>query len=300
MKLKKILVATDFSTAADYALKRAVKLAKEQDAELTIIHVIQQKFVDKILDKLIPKEILQTALEHATTLIEHKIANLSRYKVNINYHLTTHGKPATKILAYAHKNKFDLIVLGAHGAYSLRESFIGSTAEWIAERSVQPLLIVRNPPTSAYRKILVPLDFSSVSKKVLNVVTHFFKNTNIRFIHIGDFEFQEMLQREIVKDEISKAKLLKLRKAILSYLNKDMKRFIKGYTSQLKNYTYQITLGYPGPIIKMEADKTKRDLIVMGTQSHGPMHYLFIGRVANWVLKESDKDILLIPPKALK
>ncbi|MFZ2314417.1 MAG: universal stress protein [Gammaproteobacteria bacterium] len=36
-KLKKILVATDFSESSDFALSRAIELAKANNAELTII-----------------------------------------------------------------------------------------------------------------------------------------------------------------------------------------------------------------------------------------------------------------------
>jgi nucleotide-binding universal stress UspA family protein len=89
-----------------------------------------------------------------------------------------------------------------------------------------------------------------------------------------------------------------LRKAVLFYLDNKMKKFIKGHTKQLNKNPYSIQLGYPGPIIIKESRKIDCDLIIMGTQAHSKAHYLFIGSVANWVLAETDKDILLIPSKA--
>ena len=38
--MKRILVATDFSTRSDRALRRAVLLARQHSAEMTIVHVI--------------------------------------------------------------------------------------------------------------------------------------------------------------------------------------------------------------------------------------------------------------------
>lgn len=91
-----------------------------------------------------------------------------------------------------------------------------------------------------------------------------------------------------------------MRKAILFYLENKMKKFIKGHNKQLDKNPYNIKLGYPGPVIINESSRINYDLIIMGTQGHGRRYYLFIGSVANWVLTETDKDILLVPPKTSK
>ena len=59
-KIKNILVATDFSETSDFAISRAVEIAKTTKANLTMIHVVQREFLDKVLETVIPKDILQT------------------------------------------------------------------------------------------------------------------------------------------------------------------------------------------------------------------------------------------------
>lgn len=299
-KLKNIVVATDFSETSDFAISRAVAIAKATRANLTILHVLQKSLFDKTLEAIIPDEILQSPEEYITTLIKEKILALSRHKLNIDLNIISQGKAAVKILQYAKKNKIDLLVIGAHGKYSIRDSFVGTTAEHIAKRTKCPVLIVKNPPTKSFNKILVPIDFSVVSKRALNYTIQLFPDSHIRLIHVGDFEYENLLKKEEKEGEISKAKIAQVGKAIILFLDIKMKKYIKGFRSKLGKYSYQIALGYPGPVIVKEASKLRQDLIVMGTQGYGRRHYLFIGSVANWVLTETDKDILLIPPKTKK
>lgn len=296
-KLKNILVATDFSETSEFAISRAIEIAKKTKANITMIHVIQKVYFDKFLETIISKDILQTAEEYVTTLFLEKIRSLSRYKININYVIISKGKPAVKILQYTRKNKIDLLIMGAHGKYSIRDTFVGTTAEYIAQRTTCPVLIVKNLPNKPYRKILVPVDFSSTSKTAFNYSLQLFSNTNIRLIHVGDYEYEDLLKKEEKEEPIPKNKIIKMRKAILFYLDDKMKKFIKGHNKQLDKNPYHIQLGYPGPSIINESRKTNCGLIIMGTQGHGRLYYLFIGSVANWVLTETDKDILLVPPR---
>jgi nucleotide-binding universal stress UspA family protein len=76
-----------------------------------------------------------------------------------------------------------------------------------------------------------------------------------------------------------------------------MKKFIKSFGKKHQKLSCSIDLGYPGTIILREAEKKNRDLIIMGTQGHSRIHYLFMGRVAYGVLRETTKDIFLVPPK---
>lgn len=167
-KIKHILVATDFSETSDFAISRAVEIAKATKANLTMIHVVQREFLDKVLETIIPKDILQTPEEYTSTLIIEKIHALSPHKINIDHVIISKGKPAFKILQFARRNKIDLLIMGAHGKYSIRDSFVGTTAEYIAERTPCPVLIVKNLPRKPYHKILVPVDFSDASKNALN------------------------------------------------------------------------------------------------------------------------------------
>lgn len=297
--VKHILVTTDFSKNSDFALLRALEIAEKFNARVTLLHVIQKNEIDNFLDntlkKFLPKGLWLTTEEYKETLLQEKIQPLLKKQLRLSYYIIPKGKPAKKILQYAKKNKIDLLVTGAHGKYTIRDSFVGTTAEYIAKHTKCPVLVVKNPPKNTYQKIFIPVDFSNISKKALNYTLKLFHNTDVRLFHVGDYEYENVLKEK--KQEIRKPKFTEIKKAIFAYLENKMKKFTKGYSKKLNKHPYKITLGYPGPTIINEVQKLKYDLVVMGTQGHGRIHYLFIGSVANWVLTEGSSDILLVPPK---
>lgn len=63
----------------------------------------------------------------------------------------------------------DMLVLGARGNNSLRDAFIGTTAERLLGKCQQPILIVKRPPKQPYARVLVPLDFTPNSEKTLRM-----------------------------------------------------------------------------------------------------------------------------------
>lgn len=300
-KLKKILVATDFSNSSEFALIRAMEIAKTSNAEITFLHIVEKKNIDEVLDKylgkLLPGALWLTTEEYYQSLLQEKINSFGNKNINIRLMILPKGKPPVKILSYANKNKFDLLVIGAHGRYSIRDTFVGTTAEYIAKKTKCPVLIIKNKPVKSYNKILVPIDFSQPSKNALNSAIQLFPKATIEMLHIGDYEYENLLRKEAKEENISRTKLNNLKKAILFYLEDKMKKFVKSIKKKQQILSSYIDLGYPAPIILKESETKNRDLIVMGTQGHGKMHYLFMGRVAHAVLRETTKDILLVPPK---
>ena len=143
---------------------------------------------------------------------------------------------------------------------------------------------------------MVPINFSKPSKNAFDFALHLFPHAVINLLHVCNYEYEDLLKKEEEQENISKSTLTKLKKAILLYLDNMMKKFIKSAGKKHRKISYSIHLGYPAPIIINEAEKKNQDLIVMGTQGHGKLHYLLIGRVAYAVLKETNKDILLVPP----
>ncbi len=295
-RFKKILVTTDFSATSATAIERAIQIAKSHGATITLLHVIEKDLFSKIIGKIIPRDIIPSSEAHAKQELESALIRYKKLYLHIDYAVISKGKPALKILQFAKEYKFDLIVIGAHGRYSMSDTFVGTTAEYIAEHTLIPALVVKNTTARPYKKILVLIDFSAASKKVLKYGIHLFSNTKIRLLHVGDYEFDYLLRRETIAQNISKAKLQKLRKAIILYLEVKMDKFIKPYHPHIAKKSYDILLGYPGPTIINEANNLNTDLIIMGTKGHGKQQHLFMGSVANRILIDANKDVLLIPP----
>ncbi len=138
-----ILVAVDGSKEAECAFKKAVQIAKRNDATLVITHVVDTRTFATV--EAYDRQIAEQAEEYAEELLseykkEAEEAGLHHVKLHIEY-----GSPKVKIAKYiAPKFDADLIVAGATGLNAVERFFIGSVSEHITRYAKCDVLIVRN------------------------------------------------------------------------------------------------------------------------------------------------------------
>ena len=136
IKLKKVLVPTDFSDSARHALTYGVSFAKEYGAELVLLHVVENITVGYASD-LFPvpmAEVFQEISGYAKTELA-KLAAEAREKGVTVTELVVQGKPSAEIIRYAGENGVDMIVLGTHGKGMLDQALFGSTTERVVRRA---------------------------------------------------------------------------------------------------------------------------------------------------------------------
>jgi len=147
---KRILVAIDGSRTADRGFKAALNMAKEQDAQLHILHVVDARapvlypdgsaYVDEIISLLRDggKKILGKAEAAASS------AGV-KYKSTM---VETMGLPvADVIVQQAKKLRADVIVLGTHGRRGLSRLVMGSDAEGVLREASVPVMLIKSPPS---------------------------------------------------------------------------------------------------------------------------------------------------------
>jgi len=138
-QVKKILVPIDGSETSFRGLEKAIYFARQCHAEITGLCVAY-----------VPPRIAFESVENIGSATRKKIdkflekAKTISAKNGINFRgEVDHGKSGPKILEYANKWNFDLIVIGSRGAGSKDESFIGSVANHIIQKTRIPTVIVK-------------------------------------------------------------------------------------------------------------------------------------------------------------
>jgi nucleotide-binding universal stress UspA family protein len=142
---QRIMVAVDGSQTAKRGLQEAINLAKDQKAQLAIIHVIDivvvfgaGQFPGAYIEAT--RDFARETIEAARTAaraagIEPHI--LSPEIVTSGYHV------ADTIAEHAVDWKADLLVIGTHGRRGVGRMLLGSVAERVVRTSPCPLLLVR-------------------------------------------------------------------------------------------------------------------------------------------------------------
>ncbi len=130
-----ILYATDFSDGSMRALTYALSLAKEDGAELTMLHVIESK----TLSELYSIEWKRQDRESLRRLIPPDLDLACKPDIEIEV-----GDPAVEIIRLAGTRNAELIVMGCRGGGAVSTHLPWSTLHHVLQHAHCPVLTVRN------------------------------------------------------------------------------------------------------------------------------------------------------------
>jgi nucleotide-binding universal stress UspA family protein len=168
IKFERIILATDFSPAADVAQAYAVGLALHDSSTLELATVVDLSFTLPSMDVISGpalETLRRTSEEDMQRLAEHISGVTVIRKVMEGY------QPASLIVDEAITSDADLIVLGTTSKHGLKKLALGSTAEEVIRAASCPVLTVgphvRTPPHRplSFQRIVYATDFSSQAAK---------------------------------------------------------------------------------------------------------------------------------------
>jgi nucleotide-binding universal stress UspA family protein len=145
INLKRILVPTDFSEGARHALTYGVSFAKEYEAELLLLHVVETVAAPYASD-LFPvpmAEVFEEMSGYAKSELEKLVTDAKGRGAAAARFLVAQGKPSIEIMRVAREETVDMIVLGTHGKGVLDQALFGSTTERVVRKAPCPVLCVR-------------------------------------------------------------------------------------------------------------------------------------------------------------
>ncbi|WP_369899335.1 universal stress protein [Aquimarina sp. AD1] len=143
--IKRILVPTDFSTQAESALKVAAQIAKKNDCQIYLLHILEMPvhLVDLMssgASASAPEAIFfmkQTHKKFEEVLASDYLKDLEVIET-VSFEDVLRG-----IMDSCDKNDIDMIIMGSHGSSGFEELFIGSNAEKVVRTSEKPVLVIK-------------------------------------------------------------------------------------------------------------------------------------------------------------
>ena len=139
---QQILVPTDGSPAAESAVEQAVSLAKQYDATIHALYIVDTSAYSTLEAGA---EVIINALEEEG---EQAVAEIEAAATEAGVDVKTTVSAGTayrSILEYAGNNGIDLIVMGTHGRRGLDRYLLGSVTERVVRTAKMPVLTVRQP-----------------------------------------------------------------------------------------------------------------------------------------------------------
>lgn len=137
--LRQIVVGTDFSECAEYAVDAALRLARLSLARVTVVHVCvlaaERGIPEALLTPALDDELLQSCREALAATVARR-----RGGVEVTGVLRS-GRPWEKLGNVAAEVGANLIVVGRHGA-GRGAGELGSVAERLLRAATRPVLAV--------------------------------------------------------------------------------------------------------------------------------------------------------------
>jgi universal stress protein E len=149
----RIVCATDFTARSDLALRRAVQLAQQTGARLTLVHAIDPRRSERRARAQVNRAYVQLlsrvdqAFGSASTAIDVAVGA---------------GGPLEVIARVATEANADLVVLAAPQRRRFDWIF-GTTAERLLRAIKRPILVVHRDAQGSYRRVAMAVDLSNTS-----------------------------------------------------------------------------------------------------------------------------------------
>jgi nucleotide-binding universal stress UspA family protein len=150
LPFKRIVCAVDFGESSRSALRSALSLAQESDAELTVVHVLEWPADDPSYvprgasgDQLDLATYRRAREEEAARELERIIPPAARDWCAPTSEVR-HGKPYEQILSLCREHDADLLVMGVRGRNAIDVLLFGSTTNQVVRRATCPVLTIRH------------------------------------------------------------------------------------------------------------------------------------------------------------
>jgi len=185
--MKKILVPTDFSKAAQNALDYAIQLAKKIDAEIFLHHAYTMPQSGSAVMIDVSDVLKQDAEKNLAKEVERVQADLGEVTMQTQ---SFYSGAVASIAEFCTKLSVDLIVMGTTGATGMKEMFVGSNTSALIKETSCPIIAVPAEFTSTeIKNIAVSTDLSHIKDgKIYNPLKELTKDTggHLTLINISD------------------------------------------------------------------------------------------------------------------
>lgn len=296
-EIRHILAATDLSSRSLAAVDRARQLAARTGARCTVLHALG-------LDALGPMRALlgDTAQAVSARLAEGARQELTQALADgargagVTPQLRVEaGRPDEIVNPCAESLEADLVVVGAHGSGFLQRVLLGSTASRLLRQSRRPVLVVKQVPRHAYRRVLLPIDFSAASGRCIALARQLAPQADLLLLHVFEVPFEGKIRYAGVSEDL----VLQYRNEMRERSTRQLHALAAGAGLQPEDYTAVVLHGDAVREVVVQEERAHCDLIVMGKHGTHVTEELLLGSVTQRVLAESQGDVLVVTPDAL-
>ena len=317
-RFKNILYVMETTEDSKLALDRAVTLAENNQANLTVIDVVPRITAGIGLPKDGPiSEELQTVLKQTHLQELDNLISPYNKRIEIKTKILI-GTPFLEIIHEVLRNQHDLVIKIPENQDWLERIF-GSDDMHLLRKCPCPVWLIKPTAVKTYRRILAAVDVEDIeiademnSRKALNQEIlelasslTFLDSSELHIVHVWNAIAEDTLRGPFV--HVSNEQVNSYLSSVLQEREKNLDKAIKVITKKseqqfaehLKPQKHLIK-GWPREEIPKLAKHIDADLVVMGTVVRTGISGFLMGNTAEAVLNQLDCSVLAIKPPGFK
>ncbi|MFC7021326.1 MULTISPECIES: universal stress protein [Haloarcula] len=276
-----IIVPTDGSDQAHRALATAAELARQHDATVHVLTVVDSRFLGKA-----------TEIDDAEATASADLAEFTAAVDTEGLSVTTtvrHGIPDEEIRTYATDHDADLVVMGTHGRTGVRRYVLGSVAEKVVRLSDVPVLTVHGTDGGAdvsFENILVPTDGSEGAQAAARPAAAVAMPTGATVHALSVVDVRSMgvdVRSDLILDELQH-----VAQDAVGSIEDDLA------TEGVQSIRTEIVHGVPYQAIQSYVEDNDVDLVVMGTHGRTGLERYLLGSVTEKLVRTAPVPVLTI------
>lgn len=271
--MQRILVATDMTAGAYYALGRACGMARQAGAALRVLFAPPSSASDE--ECAIARRMLRDQVQ--------SLAAAEGDESDRSVHVIR-GEPSSVILEEARQFSPDIIILGAHGEPRLRDAIFGTTASHIAREAEHPVLIVQNDHHRPYLKVMAAVE-EDTAEDVLDLACRIAPARELLVVHAHGSATESLLgYGDVLEDARADQQAM---------IGRIVERMIAAGASvpRIENIVEE---GDVVTVLMKAWDEHRPNLVVMGTHGRTGLSWLLRGSVAETTMLGCPSDLLIV------
>lgn len=321
IELKKILVPTDFSKGSEVAYSVAQNIADTFGGVIDFIHIIPTiKYFNESIKRLgvpldINKEVYPKIIDESEIRLEKAMNSYLKEKNKGKHIIKVERRPSEKIVNYAEKHGYDLIIMGSKGKDESR--FVrGGTTERVIRKSKVPVFSVDDRfDKNKVKNVMMSTDSSELSLAAFPLAVSIADSykADLTLFHV--IELYGNVSEDIPRSP-EKGEGVSIYEGIIKrtndYLNKrkfdnihiqrtgvtfeDEVVITDGDQSRTLNLFTKIEKGISAHYEIESYASENADLVVMATHGHSGFAHLILGSTAEKVAQYVKKPVITIRP----
>jgi nucleotide-binding universal stress UspA family protein len=286
-RLKTILAVSDFSEAANNAVRRAALVAAGHDARIVLLGVVAARGFAPWSDWFATPADIELKVSQARTMLGRLAAEITaRHDSDVTVDVRV-GDALEQI--HRATDHADLVVIGSRSGKPLRDFVAGTPAERLVRIIRRPVLVVKQPARDAYRRLLVALDIEEPSSGAMHMAAALRGQGVVHLFHALNGLTETRLRSFGLSDELIRSLRARDRAHGEDRLREMMIRM--GHD----DVTASVGLGPPCAATVRKQQDLPADLVIVGKQRQSAFCSFLLGSTAQRVLTEASSDVLVVP-----